>query len=103
MKPSEVENSAIVVNPAKPSLSVRNVNKKLKRRDEKIRQYKSDIADLSKENQMLQHRLTSVQQTGEKKHIANYRMNQKVEVTAMEKLHLASRLQELEEQFLARS
>lgn len=58
LKPSELENGALesVVDPApvsKPSLSVRNVNKRLKRRDEKVWQYKSDIADLSKENQVL--------------------------------------------------
>ena len=85
----------------KPSLSVRNVNKKLKRRDEKIRQYKFDIADLSKENRVLQNRLTSVQQVGEQKRVAMYRMNLKKEMANDEKLHLASRLQELEDQFLA--
>ena len=50
---------------------------------------------------MLQHRLTCIQQTSEKKCIAFCRKNHQVEMTTMEKLHLASRLQELEEHFSA--
>ena len=89
LKSLELENSVVeVVHPAKSSLSVRNVNKKLKCRDNKIRQYKLDVAELSKENQVLQRRLTSAQQTGEKKRAAVHRMNEKVETSAIEKLHL---------------
>ena len=79
LKPLELENCVVdVVHPAKLSLSVRNVNKKLKRRGEKIKQYKSDIADLSKEDQVLHHRLMSAQQTGKKKCTTIHRVNQKV-------------------------
>ena len=85
---------------SKPSLSVRNVNKKLKRRDEKIKQYKSDIVSLSKENDILQHRLTSAQQIGEQKRVAAYRINQKMEMAATEKVHLESRIEEIEKQFI---
>ena len=81
----------------KPSLNVRNVNKKLKCRDEKIRQYKSDIANLSKENKVLQNSLTSAQHAGEQKCVGTYRMTHKMEMAS---LHLAARLQEIEDQFL---
>ena len=43
LKPLEVENSVVVVHPAKLTLNVRNVNKRLKCRDEKIKKYESDI------------------------------------------------------------
>lgn len=81
-------------------LSVRNVNKKLKRRDEKIKQYKGDIADLSKENRVLQDRLTSVQRVCEQNRVTVYRMNKKQQTASDENLQLESRLQELENRFL---
>ena len=92
-------NSAVEPDKQQPKagtkLSVRNVNKKLRRRDDKIKQYKSDIADLSKENKVLQDRLASAQRVGEQNRVTVYRMNQKKEMVSDKTMHLESRLQDL--------
>ena len=74
-----------VVATAKPKLCVRNVNKKLKRKDEKINVFKSEISALSKENHGLHSRLATAQKTSEKNRVALRRLNKKQENAIMEK------------------
>jgi len=74
----------------------------MRRRDEKIKQYKSDVAYLSKENEELQQRLKSTQRVSEQKRLTAYRVKQKQETACDEKLQMQSKLQELEEHFSKR-
>lgn len=57
---AEVQQKVVVT--AKPKLCVRNVNKKLKRKDEKIKEFKSEVSALSKENHGLHSRLATLRQ-----------------------------------------
>lgn len=57
---------------------------------------KSDIADLSKENKVLQDHLVSTQRVSERNRVAIYRINQRMDVVCSEKVHFQSRMQELE-------
>jgi chromosome segregation ATPase len=82
-----------------PKLTVRNVNKKLKRRDEKIVSYKSEVAGLSKENKMLQDRLASAQCVRERTRVAAYWLNQRMGAANSDKAIYESRLQELGDQY----
>jgi len=55
-----------VVEGAKSKICVKNVNKKLKRRDKKIKECKSEISIMSKENQVLHSCLAATQRASEK-------------------------------------
>ena len=55
-----------IVVTAKPKVCVRNVNKKLKRNDERIKEFKFEVSALSKENHRLYSRLAAAQRASEK-------------------------------------
>ena len=77
-KDSGVEVQHKVVANAKPSVCVRNVNKKLKRRDAKIKEYKSEISAMSKENEVLHSRLVTAKRASESNRVALSRLNKTV-------------------------
>ena len=80
---AEVQQKVVVT--AKPKLCVRNFNKKVKRKDEKIKEFKSEISALSKENHRLHSRLATAQRASEKNRVALSRLNKKQENVIMEK------------------
>ena len=65
---AEVQQKVVVT--VKPKLCVRNVNKKLKRKVEKIKDFKSEVSALSNENHGLYSHLATAQRTSEKKQVA---------------------------------
>ena len=81
-------------------LCARNVNKKLRRRDEKIKEYKRDIKALRKQNDVFQRNLEIVQQVRKRKYAATARMHQKNKSVIAEKKIIESKMQNLEENFL---
>jgi len=91
-----------VVEGAKSKICVKNVNKKLKCRDKKIKECKSEISVMSKENQVLHSRLAATQRASEKNRVALSRLNKKQETVIIEKEELDSKLLELENCFDAR-
>ncbi len=73
-------------------LSVRNVNRKLKRRDNKIQHFESEIAHLADENRMkskhvnrLQNQVQSTTVASERHRVAKYRATKQVESVSDEK------------------
>lgn len=97
--PLPSSNAVAPLKAAKSMLCTRNVNKRIKRRDEKIEQYKSDIADLSQENKVLQKQLSSTHCVSEKNRVAVYRLKQAKGMATDEKLQIEFRIDELEECF----
>ena len=61
---TEMQQKIVVT--AKPKVCVRNVNKKLKRNDERIKEFKFEVFALSKENHRLHSRLAAAQRASEK-------------------------------------
>ena len=94
---AEVQQKVVVT--AKPKLCVRNVNKKLKRKDEKIKEFKSEVSALSKENHGLHSHLATAQRASEKNWVALSQLNKKQENVITEK---DSQLLKLENCFDAR-
>ena len=82
---SSVEVQHKVVANAKSSMCVRNVNKKLKRRDAKIKEYKSEISAMSKENEVLHSRLVTAKRASERNRVALSRLNKTQETVINEK------------------
>ena len=80
---AEVQQKVVVS--AKPKLCVRNVNKKLKCKDEKIKEFKSEVSALSKENHGLHSCLATAQRASEKNRVALSRLNKKQENVIIEK------------------
>ena len=80
---AEVQQKVVVT--AKPKLYVRNFNKKLKRKDEKIKKFKSEVSALSKENHRFHNRLATAQRASKKNQVALSRLNKKQESVIMEK------------------
>ena len=83
-------------------LSVRNVNRKLKRRDEKIQHYESEVTQLASENQTmseeigkLQKQVQSTKLAGGRNRVAAYRAAKQIGAISDEKANLESSLCEL--------
>ena len=87
-------------------LSVRNTNKKIQRRDQKISDFKSQIVSLQKENKLqveqltkLEKRLEHSKQMSERNRVASCRSSQKATEIAIEKKELC-RMTDMEEHFM---
>ena len=80
---AEVQQKVVVS--AEPKLCVRNVNKKLKHKDEKIKEFKSEVSALSKENHELHSCLATAQRASKKNRIALSRLNKKQDFVIIEK------------------
>ena len=88
-------------------LSVRNTNKKIRRRDKKISDFKSQIVSLQKENKLqveqltkLEKRLEHSKQVSEQNRVASCRSSQKATEIAIEKEELLCRITDMEEHFM---
>ena len=80
-------------------LCTRNVNKKLRRRDERIKQYKEDIKSLCKQNDILQKNLETAKCKKEQSRVAAFRSSKSKEAEVAE---IDVKIQLIEENLLYR-
>ena len=83
-----------------PKLCTRNVNKKLRRRDKRIKQYKEDIKNLCKQNDILQKNLETAKCKKEQSRVAAFRNSKSKEAVVAERNEIDVKIQILEEKLL---
>ena len=81
-------------------LYTRNVNKKLQRQDERIKQYKEHIKSLCKQNDILQKNLETAKCKKEPSHVAAFHNSKSKETVVAEKNKIDAKMQLIEEKLL---
>ena len=81
-------------------LCTRNVNKKLRRRDDKIKQYKEDIKSLWKQNYTLQKNLETAKYKKEQSRVTAFRNSKKKEKVVTERNNIVAKITLIKENLL---
>lgn len=84
---------------ASAKLCTRNVNKKLRHRDERIKQYREDIKTLCKQNDILQKNLETANCRKEQSRVAAFHTSKSAETVIAERNEVDAKMQLMEENY----